>query len=68
MKCETFELGTDREDLPVCPWCGEIHQDYFEMEDGEQNCQKCDKPFIVEIIREYYFTTVKKEEAHSSPT
>ena len=68
MKCETFEEGTDREDLPVCPWCGEIHQDSFDMEDGEQNCQECDKPFIVEIIREYYFNTVKKEVAHSSPT
>lgn len=61
MKSDYFELGTDRENLPVCPWCGEIHQDYFDMNDGEQECQECGKPFIVETIREYYFTTVKME-------
>jgi len=68
VKSETFEEDTSREDLPTCPWCGEMHQDYFDMEDGEHECQECEKPFIVEIIREYYFNTVKKEVAHSSPT
>jgi len=55
------EFDTEREYLPTCPYCGYRHEDYFEMEEGEQECQNCGKHFTVMIEREYYFTTRKIE-------
>ena len=42
------EIDHDYTDDPVCPHCGEVHQDAWEWreDDGECDCGKCEKPFF----------------------
>jgi len=39
-----------RTQFPTCPYCGHEHQEnYFEFENGEHECEKCEKAFEVSI-------------------
>lgn len=61
---QDLEMGTDHERFPVCPHCGYVHEDYYEMEEGDFECEDCEKTFVISIERELLFTTTKiKEES-----
>lgn len=52
-KSITCESDHKWENKAICPHCGYIHQDSWEMNDGEEgefnfNCEHCDKEFGVE--------------------
>ena len=32
---------TEYKDIPICPYCGNKHDDYFEMHDGDNICGQC---------------------------
>jgi transposase-like protein len=44
-------------DYPTCPWCGYEHQDYFEFDDGEYECDVCGKSFKVTVDTNPTYTT-----------
>jgi len=52
--------------VAVCPHCGYVHRDCWEWHDGldgttlEHDCEKCGKPFEVEIMIRTLYTTKKK--------
>jgi len=43
--------------LPTCPHCGNMHDNYFEFDDGIHNCAQCGKDFEVETETTATFTT-----------
>ena len=57
---ECDELDTWHEDEVICPWCGLIFADSWEMNDGEHECD-CGKKFELEVIVERYYSTSKKD-------
>lgn len=43
--------------LPTCPWCGYEHENYFEFDDGEHDCDNCGQPFNVTVQHYTTYTT-----------
>lgn len=60
---QDLAMGSDHETFPVCPHCGYVHEDYFDMEEGDHECRDCGKTFVMTIEIEYFFTTKIKEES-----
>jgi len=58
------DLDTSYTDLITCPWCEHEHQDSFEMEDGQHDCEVCEKPFEVshDVTVTYSTSKVIKQE------
>jgi transposase-like protein len=50
---------TEGTQLPVCPYCGNEHENYFEFQDGLHTCGACGKEFDVESETTVTFTTRK---------
>jgi uncharacterized Zn-finger protein len=55
-------------DEPVCPYCGELYEDAWEIDCGmsddqevEVDCPGCEKPFLVTRDITVRYTTKKKE-------
>lgn len=61
------DFDTEYTDFITCPYCGEVHQDSWEIElaldaeEGEWECQYCGKTFLVEIDHSVSYTTRKEE-------
>jgi uncharacterized Zn-finger protein len=57
------DIDHEHTNEPVCPWCGHVARDSFEMRgDGEEvECGECGRLFtaFAEMVR--YWTTYKKE-------
>ena len=58
-RIETFHDDTRQTDEIVCPYCGYIHSDSWEYEDGDVTCCDCDLLFTVERNTEVTYTTTK---------
>ena len=61
-KIKTF----DGEDIDlncevVCPYCGEVQGDSWEMHDGDYDCTYCEREFGLVIEVERFYSTNKKE-------
>jgi DNA-directed RNA polymerase subunit RPC12/RpoP len=63
----TEAIDHENTDLPVCPWCGYEHHDYFEFATTIQgdyyNCDRCGKPFELDAETTILFTTRRTDEA-----
>ena len=65
---ESFNGDTDYTDEVVCPYCGYEHQDSYEYEDGEIDCQRCDNKFNLTKEVSVSYTTEKVINAQSEQT
>lgn len=48
-------------DFAICPWCDHRHNDTWEMEDGEHECNECGKTFLLESTTTRECTTKRIE-------
>ena len=63
------EIDTEFCEKPVCPYCGEKHEDAWEWfgrddwdgAEQEVECDDCGKPFVVVLQLEVTYSTYKKE-------
>ena len=54
------KFDTIATDLPTCPHCGAVFEDYTDFEDGSvYECDKCGGSFLIEVEHETTFTTFK---------
>ena len=51
------EYDTDYTDEVVCPHCGHKHNDSWEIEEGEYQCDECDGKFHVTINTTITYST-----------
>ena len=50
----------------VCPWCGYIHNDSWELDDeAEEICGNCDKEFKSQREVEVTYSTVKTDKDYN---
>lgn len=57
------EIDHEYTALIVCPHCGHEQRDSWEWSDeGEDECEVCEKPFTFERIVETYYSTRKNDE------
>ena len=58
-ECEQNPPDTNFQDEVVCPWCGYVHGDSWEISDGEFDCRNCGNGIEVESDVEVSYTTTK---------
>lgn len=58
---ETFKGNTDFTSEITCPYCGYVYGDSYEIEDGEEDCNRCGNRFYVtkEVSVDYSTEKVK---------
>lgn len=63
------ELDTSYTDNPVCPYCGAVDMDAWEINlgpglegDGESSCGSCEKTFFISRMVSISYTTKKLDE------
>lgn len=54
------EIDHEYTDFVVCPWCGHVHLDSQEFDDGSNTCHECDKEFSLRIDQTVTYTTTKE--------
>lgn len=59
---EKFEGDTSYTNEVICPYCGHVQSDSWEMRDGENDCDDCEKTFLLEVIPIVEYTTIKHEQ------
>jgi hypothetical protein len=54
-RIDAFKGDTEYTGEVVCPWCGYVYGDSFEIEEGDRECSDCGHKFEVErhVIVEY---------------
>ena len=52
-----FAGDTDYTSEIICPWCGYVHSDCFEWDDGENECHDCGRKFDVTRNAEITYST-----------
>lgn len=61
----TWENEQWHKDEITCPWCGYEDPDSWELEDeydGEYECERCGKPFMLEKVVEVTYTSRRRIE------
>lgn len=53
---------TDYTEVPICPWCGHLHRNGWEMEEGENECGKCNKKYMLRRETVVMYCTSKRDE------
>lgn len=65
LKEKAMEIDTTSTTFPVCPRCGEAHEDAYEWgrggeEGGEMECYKCGYTFVWERTISVEYTTYER--------
>ena len=56
-------FDTDYQDDPVCPHCGKIQSDAWELSDGgEYDCDHCEEDYVLSRHVEVTYSTSKTKE------
>lgn len=55
------DIDHDCTDEIVCPWCGHEHTDSWAKSEGRNECDACEKPFILIVHTQISYTTVKRQ-------
>jgi hypothetical protein len=58
-KIANFAGDTEHTSQIVCPHCGYVSSDSWEMSEGEQRCNDCDLDYEVSRYTDVTYTTVK---------
>ncbi len=61
-KQKTFSGDTDYTDNAVCPYCGDVNEDSWELCDyGDCECGECGKVYTIDRDVAVSYSTYKKE-------
>lgn len=67
-RVQKFKGDTQHTDEVICPHCGHLYRDSWELDEGEQECWECERKFeMVRYVEVTYSTTKveKPEEANN---
>ena len=58
-----FKGDTEFQDGAICPWCGYIQMDSWELSEGDVECPECERQYELSVERSVTYSTTKKGES-----